>query len=132
MLTDYSTPSRTTITAIAALAPHQVDRTLALRRPPRTTPVLSTAVVLKVTRATHLPLDSRTAKDMETRDRDRDTVAMARNNTLHSRSRDTVMAHRPVSVDSLVMVDQLLATVRDHHRQVPAATASKVRIYPSN
>lgn len=128
MLTDYSTPSRTTITAIAALAPHPVDRTLVPRRPPRTTLALSTAVALKVTRATHLSPDSRTAKDMETRDRD--TGAMARNNTLHSHNRDTVMAHRPVLVDSLVMVDQLLATVRDHHHQVPAATASKVRIFP--
>lgn len=119
------TPNRTTITAIAALAPHPVDRTLVLRRLPRTTPVLSTAAALKVIQATHLPPDSRTAKDMETRDRDRDTVAMARNNTLHNHSRDTVMAHRPVSVDSLVMADQLLATARVHHRQVPAATASK-------
>lgn len=51
---------------------------------------------------------------------------MAHNNTLHSRSRGTVMALRPVLVDSRVMVGQLPATAKDHHHlQAPGVTANK-------
>jgi hypothetical protein len=65
------------------------------------------------------------AKGMEAKD----TEAMALNNTLHSHSRDTVMAHKLVLVDNLVMVDQLPATAKAHHRQALVVMANKVQSF---
>jgi hypothetical protein len=110
--------------ATAILAPHQVDHTLVPHHPPRTTLALSTAAAHQVT---HLRPDSHMAKGMEAKDTEaRDTEAMALNNTLHSHSRDTVMAHKLVSVDNLVMVDQLPATAKAHHRQALVVMANKL------
>lgn len=124
MLTDFSITSRTTTTVTATLALRQVDPILALHRRPPTTLAATTAAVLRVIQTTHLLPDSRTAKD---KDKDKDMGATAHNNTLHSRSRGTVMALRLVSVDSRVMAGQLLATVKDHHLQDLGVTANKVR-----
>lgn len=106
--------------AIATLAPRQVDHTLALHRRPHITLVATTAAAPRVTQATHLLPDSLTTKA-------KDMGAMAHNSTPHSRSRGTVMALRPVLVDSRVMVGQLLTTAKGHHLQALVVTANKVR-----
>ena len=96
----------------------QADHTRALLPHPHTTLALSMAAVPQLTRATHLRLDSNTAKDM--------AAVMARNNTLHSRSKDTAMARRLALADSQVMVGQPPATANHNHHQLLVVTVNKV------
>lgn len=116
-LTDYSMASPTTITATAIPAPPQADPILAPPRHPRTTLARTTVVALQVTRAMPRLLDSPLARVMG---------VTARNNILLSHSKDTAMARRLDSVDSLAMGGQRMATAKDHPR-VPVVTDSKVR-----
>lgn len=120
--------SRTTIMATAIPVPHQVDRTLALHHHPPITLAVNTAAALRVTQTIRPLLDSRMARGMEVaRDMEaaRGMEVTAHNNTRHSRSRGTVMVLRLVSVDSLVMVDQLLTTAKDHRLQALVVTVNK-------
>lgn len=53
-------------------------------------------------------------------------AVMARNNTLHSRSKDTAMARRLALADSQVMVGQPPATANHNHHQLLVVTVNKL------